>query len=95
MRLIHTKTYKLVEFFGESIPFFAILSHRWEAEEVTYLDLRDGLDGRVAQMKGWYKIRGCCAEASRNGFDYAVCIHSPFSRFLRISRRETTSADER
>src|SRR3954454_17615522 len=32
MRLIHTKSLELSEFFGENIPSWAILSHIWEAE---------------------------------------------------------------
>ncbi|KAI0513268.1 heterokaryon incompatibility protein-domain-containing protein [Xylaria bambusicola] len=36
MRLIDVNTLKLHEFFGDQIPPYAILSHTWEAEEVTY-----------------------------------------------------------
>jgi hypothetical protein len=33
----------LTEFFESRIPEYAILSHRWEAEEVTFKDLIDGI----------------------------------------------------
>jgi hypothetical protein len=32
----------LAEFFEDDIPEYAILSHRWEGEEVTFRDLIDG-----------------------------------------------------
>jgi hypothetical protein len=73
MRLVHTITFELHEFFEKQIPFYAILSHRWEEEEVTFQDLRDG---RGPEMKGWNKIQGCCAKAASDGFDYAVCKSS-------------------
>ena len=38
MRLINTTTLALSEFFGESIPEYAILSHTWGEEEVTFQD---------------------------------------------------------
>ncbi|KUJ12856.1 HET-domain-containing protein [Mollisia scopiformis] len=35
MRLINTETMKMEEFFNENVPPYAILSHRWGAEEVS------------------------------------------------------------
>lgn len=71
MRLMHTTTFELHEYFEKQTPLYAILSHRWEDAEVTFQDLRDG---RGPQMKGWAKILGCCTQAVKDGFDYAVCI---------------------
>jgi hypothetical protein len=34
--------FSLTEFFESDIPRYAILSHRWGAEEVTFKDLMDG-----------------------------------------------------
>jgi hypothetical protein len=67
MRLLDTSTYKLQEFFGDGIPDYAILSHRWEEEEVS---LRDLEDGRCLKMAGFTKIKGCCAQAVSDGFQY-------------------------
>lgn len=69
MRLVNVKMLTLQEFFGTRIPHYAILSHRWEDEEVTYQDL---LGGRGPQMKGWSKIAGCCKQAIEDGLEYAV-----------------------
>jgi hypothetical protein len=67
MRLLDTSTYKLQEFFGDDIPDYAILSHTGEEEEVS---LRDLEDGRCIKMAGFAKIKGCCAQAASDGFQY-------------------------
>jgi hypothetical protein len=65
---LNTSTLSLHEFVGDNIPSYAILSHRWEGEEVTFQDLQSG---RGPEMAGYSKIRGCCAQAALHGFDYA------------------------
>ncbi|KAI8660251.1 HET domain-containing protein [Fusarium keratoplasticum] len=66
MRLLHTTRITVVEFIGAPPPY-AILSHRWEDEEVT---LRDLVNGRSQQMKGYEKLRKSCTLASDHGFEY-------------------------
>ncbi|KAM6519200.1 hypothetical protein FALCPG4_012847 [Fusarium falciforme] len=66
MRLLHTTRITVVEFIGAPPPY-AILSHRWEDEEVT---LRDLENGRSQQMKGYEKLRKSCTLASDHGFEY-------------------------
>ncbi|KAI8715138.1 HET domain-containing protein [Fusarium sp. LHS14.1] len=66
MRLLHTTRIAVVEFIGAPPPY-AILSHRWEEEEVT---LRDLENGHCQQMKGYEKIQRSCALASSEGFEY-------------------------
>jgi hypothetical protein len=68
MRLINVNTFELKEFFGADAPHYAILSHRWENEEVTFQDL---LSGRGKTMLGWKKIEGCCQMASRDQLEWA------------------------
>jgi hypothetical protein len=68
MRLINTKTRSLEEFFGTSIPNYAILSHRWEDEEVLFQDMH--LPNRTSKQ-GWVKIQGCCKQAAADGWKYA------------------------
>jgi len=68
MRLVNTETLELEEFVGD-IPYYAILSHRWEDGEVTLQDLRGG---RGAEMTGYMKIIKCCEQAARDGWGYAV-----------------------
>ena len=41
MRLLRAVDMTFHEFEGSSIPPYAILSHRWEGEEVTYQEMRD------------------------------------------------------
>ena len=67
MRLLDTSTLKLHEFQGKDIPVYAILSHRWETEEVSYCAL---LDGSGKCLRGWSKIERCCAIARSNGLKY-------------------------
>ncbi|KAF6812002.1 Vegetative incompatibility protein HET-E-1-like protein 2 [Colletotrichum plurivorum] len=54
MRLINTATLALEEFFGDNIPPYAILSHVWGPEEVTFQDWHDLAKAREKQ--GFQKI---------------------------------------
>jgi hypothetical protein len=59
----------LVEFFGQNIPRYAILSHTWGAdhEEVTFKDLENG----TGQWKsGYNKIRFCRKQAAKDGLGF-------------------------
>uniref|UniRef100_A0A0B7KQ74 Heterokaryon incompatibility domain-containing protein n=1 Tax=Bionectria ochroleuca TaxID=29856 RepID=A0A0B7KQ74_BIOOC len=67
MRLLNTDTLKL-EFFQADVPQYAVLSHRWEEEEVTYEDIRTSRD--VAQLKGYSKLRMSAQVAKASGYDY-------------------------
>jgi hypothetical protein len=75
MRLLRTSTFKPEEFFGANIPHYAILSHRWEDSEVTFKDVEDGSG---AHKRGWSKIKGCCAKAAEDGWDYAASLQCFF-----------------
>ena len=68
MRLLNTKTCTLREFFGENIPPYAIFSHRWEEEEVTFRDLNEG---RKRILKGYSKILGLCIQAEKDSLNWA------------------------
>ncbi|THV00334.1 hypothetical protein K435DRAFT_818340 [Dendrothele bispora CBS 962.96] len=56
MRLINTMTLQVVEFLGIDVPPYAILSHTWGDEEVTF--------------PGFIKILKSCELARRDGFEY-------------------------
>jgi hypothetical protein len=71
MRLLNTSTLALEEHIGDSIPRYAILSHRWENGEVTFQDLQNG---RGPELAGYSKITGCCAQADEDGWKYAVSV---------------------
>ncbi|KFY46998.1 hypothetical protein V494_00234 [Pseudogymnoascus sp. VKM F-4513 (FW-928)] len=55
------------EFFESDIPKYAILSHRWGAEEVAFKDL---IDGTSKSKAGYSKIRLCGEQAKRDGVQY-------------------------
>jgi len=60
--------FSLTEFFEGDIPKkYAILSHRWGAEEVTFKDLTDGTSKGKA---GYRKIQFCGEQARRDGLQY-------------------------
>lgn len=68
MRLLNTSTLSLHEFTDDHIPSYAILSYRWEGEEVTFQNLQVG---RGPKMAGYSKIKGCYAQAALDGWQYA------------------------
>ncbi|KAN0112546.1 HET domain containing protein [Hyaloscypha variabilis] len=68
MRLIEAKTLKMEEFFGDQIPPYAILSHTWHHEEVSFQDWADR--SSASQKKGYEKIIGACQLAEKHGHDY-------------------------
>ena len=68
MRLINTQTFELKDF-GPRPPLYAILSHTWREEEVTFQDMSDLPEAR--KKKGFAKIERCCRQALRDGFDWA------------------------
>ncbi|KAL5320454.1 hypothetical protein ACEPPN_011259 [Leptodophora sp. 'Broadleaf-Isolate-01'] len=63
MRLLYyngDSDFSLAEFFKSAIPEYAILSHTWEGEEVTFEDLQNGTGKKKADYK---KIRFCVEQA--------------------------------
>ena len=76
MRLLHTTKLHLVEFQAHQgilppvIPPYAILSHTWAVEEVSFQDAQQGL---ARSRRGYEKVAGACALAVQDGFDYLVC----------------------
>ena len=60
MRLLHIYDLRFQEFFDSDIPPYAILSHRWGKDEVSYQDF---LAGRKKDSEGYKKIVACCKYA--------------------------------
>ncbi|KAK3988748.1 HET-domain-containing protein, partial [Cladorrhinum sp. PSN332] len=74
MRLINVHTLQLDEFFGSQIPEYqyAILSHTWEEEEVTFQEMQSLTDKPVVRNKrGFSKIELTCDQAKKDGLDWA------------------------
>jgi len=72
MRLLNTTTLRLEWFEGAQTgetPSYAILSHTWGSEELSYQDM---IKGDFAKIKnGYVKIQSLCSVARANGFEYA------------------------
>lgn len=71
MRLIDTKTLRLKEFWGDDIPRYAILSHTWETEEVTFQQFTQLSRDVLSKLKGFTKIQRTCQLARRSGIQWA------------------------
>ena len=68
MYLLDVHTCQLKYFGSSTLPLYAILSHTWEDEEVTYQDVKGGkVDGKV----GYEKVKKVCEIAASHGLDYA------------------------
>ncbi|KAF8859165.1 HET-domain-containing protein, partial [Acephala macrosclerotiorum] len=70
MWLLNTTTLQHHLFFGSNIPRYAILSHTWGPNEVSFQDLRSPPDG-IQNWGGYCKIAICCQRAKNDGFQYA------------------------
>lgn len=66
MRLLHTGTYEL-RIFLDPVPPYAILSHTWGEEEVTFKD--HASEARI-HLKGWSKVTKCCELAAADGWEW-------------------------
>ncbi|KAI0202431.1 heterokaryon incompatibility protein-domain-containing protein [Astrocystis sublimbata] len=75
MWLIRCNTLQLYDFFGDETPPYAILSHTWQEDEVTFAEFRSGAPVRGADTdaltQGWKKIMRTCELAIAQGYDYA------------------------
>ncbi|KAL7925178.1 ankyrin repeat-containing domain protein [Trichoderma austrokoningii] len=69
MRLLRTDTIEIQTFEYGDIPPYAILSHRWGKDEITYQDLEAGTK-TIERKAGFQKLRQCCAKAKADGFDH-------------------------
>lgn len=73
MRLMDTSTYSLEEFNRGDVPLYAILSHVWEDEEVTFRDMTEKTDNLVSarSKRGYSELATTCKIAAAEGFSYA------------------------
>lgn len=66
MRLLNVDTLKLKEFQGKP-PEYAVLSHTWGSDEVTFEDM-SFVDW--PQKAGWEKILDCCKLCKQQGWEW-------------------------
>jgi hypothetical protein len=85
MRLINCSTLQLEEFLDRNIPPYAILSHTWGDEEVSFADFRS-LQPTTTTRSGYQKILSTCQQALRDELNYAwidtACIDKSSSAEL-------------
>lgn len=86
MRLIDCTTLEIEEFHEIVTPQYAILSHTWETEEVSFQDVQSG---NFKHKRGWSKIERCCAQALERKIKHAwvdtCCIDKSSSAELQES----------
>ena len=89
MRLLNCRDYTFKDFIGQSVPKYAIISHRWTDDEVTHQDFldrkQDFTDGNCSGY-GWTKIRKACEIALENKIEWVwldtICIDKKSSAEL-------------
>src|ERR1700761_2263132 len=68
----HSQTLEVVEFFGDSIPKYAILSHTWskiDKDEVSFQDISLPLED-VKKKAAFEKVRYCAQQALQDGYSW-------------------------
>lgn len=69
MRLLNAETFELEEFFGNQVPPYAILSHCWQNDEITFLEMESRTPD-IQDKPSWFKIKKCCSQALEDGLKY-------------------------
>lgn len=69
MRLLNSATLELHEFQGETVPTYAILSHTWGKDEVSFQDLKLPV-AELESKVGYAKIKNSAALAITYGCSY-------------------------
>ncbi|OCL13293.1 HET-domain-containing protein, partial [Glonium stellatum] len=71
MWLLHTSNPVLHQFTGVDTPHYAIFSHTWGKEEVTFDIMQEyHQTGRRPCLAGYEKVEQCCAKARSAGFEW-------------------------
>src|SRR6187399_1703921 len=71
MRLLSTRSWEMRDFLSDTeVPQYAILSHTWGEEEISFQqwETRDTTD--ISQLKGYQKIKKFGEQAGNAGFDW-------------------------
>ncbi|KAI4865454.1 HET-domain-containing protein [Hypoxylon rubiginosum] len=74
MHLLNTTTRQVSQVPNGERWKYAILSHTWGSEEITFQELNKYHErrfrGSIYSRAGYQKIRGCCDRAKRDGYDW-------------------------
>ncbi|KAH8887913.1 HET-domain-containing protein [Thozetella sp. PMI_491] len=71
MRLINTRTLELHEFYSGNVPAYAILSHTWEEDEVSFEDLRRTSGSVNLDKRRYAKLRALCHQSQQDDLEWA------------------------
>jgi hypothetical protein len=72
MRLINVHTREIKDFLSDTdVQRYAILSHTWAEEEVSFEDYQCLPKEVLTARKGYPKIDYCCLQAAADGIDWA------------------------
>ena len=66
MRLLNVNTLRLSEFIND-VPRYAILSHRWETDELTFQDVSQKY---IPHKQGWKKVKAACSIARKSRYQW-------------------------
>lgn len=69
MRLLRVHDIQLIEPPPDAIPPYAILSHTWAKDEVSFVDM-EGNSQLCRAKAGWYKIEAACKQASQDDLEF-------------------------
>lgn len=69
MWLLEISKFELHWFPNDAVPSYAILSHTWGTEEVSFQDIQGSHTG-IKHRLGYQKIKKCCVQAAADGLDY-------------------------
>jgi hypothetical protein len=67
MRLLHSETLSFHEFYDGGVPPYAILSHTWGEQEMTFKDMRKR---RNFPKERYRKIQNCAYRARKDGYSF-------------------------
>ncbi len=67
MRLLNTGKLEIKQFGDNEVQSYAILSHTWGNEEVTFQDM---VGGHSTGKEGYEKVKNSCSVAAADGFEY-------------------------
>ncbi|EFY90926.1 HET domain protein [Metarhizium acridum CQMa 102] len=70
MRLLHVPSLELCVIPDDQVPPYAILSHTWADEEITFNDLSQLRRHDARKKRGWDKIQKSCAVAKSLDLDF-------------------------
>jgi hypothetical protein len=96
MRLIDTATLQMGHVFNADRLQYAVLSHTWGDQEVTFQEFSN-LNPSIMERSGYQKIKNCCQRAFTDGIKYCwidtVCIDKTSSSELSESINCRISVD--